>query len=83
MFASVKPMLSANSVGKVSQNCSAAITPQCLKDLYGTNGYVPSTMVNNSIGITGYLEQYANMDDLHQFLQTYVRIGFLVRSPFY
>ncbi len=75
MFASPKPMRSTISVrdGKISPNCNTAMTPQCLKDLYGTSGYVPSTMVNNSVGITGYLEQYVNLTDLHQFLETYVR----------
>ncbi|KDQ08888.1 hypothetical protein BOTBODRAFT_37586 [Botryobasidium botryosum FD-172 SS1] len=48
------------------------ITVACLQDLYKTKGYVPKVPGKNKIGITGYLEQYANFADLKQFYQAYV-----------
>ncbi|KAH8810379.1 subtilisin-like protein [Flagelloscypha sp. PMI_526] len=42
------------------------VTLQCLADLYKYADYTPSA-ANNSIGITGYLEQYANNVDLQLF----------------
>ena len=43
------------------------ITPSCLIDLYG----IPTTSAtenNNTLGVAGFVEQYANNDDLQTFL---------------
>ncbi|KAH8825615.1 tripeptidyl peptidase A [Flagelloscypha sp. PMI_526] len=42
------------------------ITLKCLAELYKYSGYTP-TSTTNSIGITGYLEEYANNADLELF----------------
>lgn len=47
--------------------CSNTITLKCLQQLYNTEGYVPKAAEKNSIGVTGYLEQYANEVDLNLF----------------
>ena len=50
----------------VDASCNTTITIKCLQQLYNTTGYIPSQL-GNGIGITGYLEQYANFDDLQRF----------------
>ncbi|KAG5639936.1 hypothetical protein DXG03_002312, partial [Asterophora parasitica] len=39
----------------------------CLQQLYNIGGYVPQAPQKNGIGITGYLEQFANNADLKSF----------------
>lgn len=65
----------ANSFAKVNladgvtvdPACNVSITVNCLHQLYNTGGYVPKATHKNRIGITGYLEQYANIQDLQSF----------------
>ncbi len=51
----------------VSPTCNSIITLECLQDLYGTKGYKPQAAGKNAIGITAYLDQFANLQDLKQF----------------
>ncbi|CAE6473904.1 unnamed protein product [Rhizoctonia solani] len=51
----------------VPSSCSSTITPACLKALYKTDSYTPKGAASSSIGITGYLEQYASISDLQTF----------------
>ncbi|KAF8165634.1 peptidase S8/S53 domain-containing protein [Crassisporium funariophilum] len=51
----------------VDASCNQVITVSCLQQLYNAVGYVPSANIGNSIGITGYLEQFANFQDLQSF----------------
>jgi tripeptidyl-peptidase I len=53
----------------IDPSCSNTITLKCLHQLYNTDGYVPVATEKNSIGVTGYLEQYANEADLRLFYQ--------------
>jgi len=46
-----------------AQNCSSKVTPACLRALYNSSTYVPCATESNSLGIAGYLEEYANFDD--------------------
>lgn len=63
-----KGLVSTSSVqGVVAPSCNTTITPACLKDLYGTTGYVPLNNTGNKLGIAGYLEEYANYADIAQF----------------
>ncbi|KAL1721726.1 peptidase S8/S53 domain-containing protein [Schizophyllum commune] len=48
-------------------NCTATITVDCIKQYYNATGYEADPTLNNSIGITGYLEEFANYDDLQLF----------------
>ncbi|KAH8830289.1 subtilisin-like protein [Flagelloscypha sp. PMI_526] len=62
-----KAKLKANIGDNAALVCDTNnITLSCLAELYNYQGYVPSAH-KNSIGITGYLEQYANIADLEQF----------------
>ncbi|KAF8311048.1 subtilisin-like protein [Clavulina sp. PMI_390] len=47
------------------------ITLSQLKDLYGITGYTPSGK-NSLVGVTGYLEEYANLVDLELFYETFL-----------
>ncbi|QRW22865.1 tripeptidyl-peptidase I [Rhizoctonia solani] len=51
----------------VPSSCSSTITPACLKALYKTDSYTPKAGNSSSIGITGYLDQYASISDLQTF----------------
>ncbi|KAH9973600.1 subtilisin-like protein [Lactifluus volemus] len=54
--------------GSTPASCSKAITPTCLRTLYNTLAYVPSAMASNQLGITGYLDQFANYKDFTEFM---------------
>ncbi|KAF9567381.1 tripeptidyl peptidase A [Agrocybe pediades] len=53
----------------VDASCNQTITIKCLQQMYNAVGFTPSAHVGNSIGITGYLEQFANRDDLQSFFK--------------
>lgn len=47
-----------------ASDCATKITPACLRTLYNTEKYVPKATSRNTLGIAGYLDQYANHADL-------------------
>ncbi|KAI0252044.1 tripeptidyl peptidase A [Lactifluus subvellereus] len=51
----------------VDASCNTTITVSCLKQLYNAVNYVPYKTNKNAIAITGYLEEFANFDDLKLF----------------
>ncbi|GBE79871.1 Tripeptidyl-peptidase sed3 [Sparassis crispa] len=53
--------------GSVDASCNGTITVTCLKQLYNAVGYTPSASNGNHIAVTGYLDQYANLEDLQMF----------------
>ena len=55
------------SGGHVDASCNATVTITCLQQLYNAVGFTPSAKNGNQIGITGYLEQFANIQDLQTF----------------
>ncbi|OJA14334.1 hypothetical protein AZE42_10497 [Rhizopogon vesiculosus] len=72
-----QPPLSTSSNGtitgpagnQVDASCNNTVTISCLKQLYNSVGYNTSATNGNQLGLTGYLEQYANNMDLQQFYQ--------------
>ncbi|KAG6836128.1 hypothetical protein H0H93_011087 [Arthromyces matolae] len=56
----------------VPSSCNSTITISCLQNLYNTVNYKPSAK-NNSLGIVGYLEEFANRADLQTFYSKYLR----------
>ncbi|KAK2465693.1 hypothetical protein APHAL10511_002237 [Amanita phalloides] len=54
-----------------SSTCSSTITPTCLRTLYNTINYVPSSTSTNMLGAVGYLNQYANRADLQTFFRDF------------
>lgn len=53
-------------------DCNMAVVPACLQRLYNFAGYEPSPRVGNSIAVTGFLGQYANVQDLQRFYAQYM-----------
>ncbi|USP78331.1 Tripeptidyl-peptidase SED2 [Curvularia clavata] len=51
----------------VNATCDRRINPDCLAELYNYKDYKPSD-VNITIGVSGFLEQYARFADLEQFI---------------
>ncbi|KAF9498824.1 tripeptidyl peptidase A [Pleurotus eryngii] len=51
----------------VDPSCNTTITVTCLKQLYNAVNYVVKAAKKNSVALTGYLEQFANMQDLQSF----------------
>lgn len=47
-----------------SIDCDFIVVPSCLRALYKTDKYVPNATDKNSIGVVGYLDQFANEADL-------------------
>ncbi|KAJ7639339.1 tripeptidyl peptidase A [Roridomyces roridus] len=66
----------------VDASCNTTVTITCLRQIYNAVGYTPSAHVGNSIGITGYLEEYANRADLQQFYVDQVPAAAAVNSTF-
>ncbi|KAG6830402.1 hypothetical protein H0H92_000898 [Tricholoma furcatifolium] len=60
-----------DNLAAVPSSCQTAINITCLRDLYNTNTYIPSAVHSNSLGIAGYLGEYANYADLQTFYKTY------------
>ncbi|OJJ48643.1 hypothetical protein ASPZODRAFT_150833 [Penicilliopsis zonata CBS 506.65] len=55
----------------LTANCSSAITPDCLRQLYGLYDAKGKPDPQNRLGISGFLEQYARFGDFEQFLAKY------------
>ncbi|KAJ7623726.1 peptidase S8/S53 domain-containing protein [Roridomyces roridus] len=55
----------------VPASCGTTITPACLRALYNTTNYVPKATATNKLGITGYLEEFANDADLQTFFKQF------------
>lgn len=51
--------------------CNTTITPDCIRGLYQLGNFAGNPSVGNSLGISGYLEQYASYSDLNLFAGTY------------
>lgn len=56
---------------QLAAGCDWAITPKCLRDLYGIGNASTTPDKRNRLGISGYLEQYARHGDLEEFLAHY------------
>ncbi|KZV63258.1 tripeptidyl peptidase A [Peniophora sp. CONT] len=51
----------------VDPSCNTTITVDCIKELYNAVNYTVAAADVNQLGITGYLEQFANFQDLQSF----------------
>jgi len=60
----------AAATAAVNATCGSSITPQCLKDLYNFADYKPGK-APVTVGVTGYLENYARFKDFAQFAGLY------------
>ncbi|EJT99523.1 subtilisin-like protein [Dacryopinax primogenitus] len=60
------------AIPPVPASCNHTITPACLKEIYNVGNYTASSTSGNILGIAGYLEQWANMNDTNWFYQVYL-----------
>ncbi|EPS35537.1 hypothetical protein H072_11076 [Dactylellina haptotyla CBS 200.50] len=60
--------------GGIDAACQSSITPDCLSDVYKYKGFKPASLgaSSNKLGVNGFLEQYAQNDDLSKFLKKYI-----------
>ncbi|KAE9980219.1 hypothetical protein EG327_006665 [Venturia inaequalis] len=83
-FAQIKPegnaihdkqnLGSAKSVpppAAIAVDCNITITPTCLRDMYKIKGFTPDPKKGGFIGISGFLEEYAQYGDLAQWIPDY------------
>lgn len=62
----------ANIDVESAATCGSRVTPSCLQSLYSTAGYTPSADTTSVLGVAGYLDEYANEEDLTTFLGKYL-----------
>ncbi|KAL8714599.1 MAG: hypothetical protein Q9220_001547 [cf. Caloplaca sp. 1 TL-2023] len=56
----------------VAQACNvSAVTPLCLRTLYGTINYKPQVPGKNKVGLTNYLNEANNRSDVYLFLKQF------------
>ena len=56
----------------VAKACNtSAVTPLCLRTLYGTKGYKPQVPGKNQVGLTDFLGESNNRSDVQIFLEMY------------
>ena len=48
-----------------------AVSPDCLRTLYGTINYMPQSNGESRIGVTDYAEEYNNRSDVYLFLEKF------------
>ncbi|KAH9920666.1 uncharacterized protein B0H18DRAFT_1023251 [Fomitopsis serialis] len=68
--------------------CGLTVTPACLQSLYGIPT-APNTESSNTLGVTGYGDNWANKADLESFLSQYRTdtldggsFGYVAQGPF-
>jgi len=61
---SVSGLRTASAQADVPNSCINDITPACLFGLYNAAGYKPTATDKNSLGVAGYLGEFANYADL-------------------
>lgn len=63
---------SSDAGSSIQKACNfSAVTPRCLRTLYGTIDYTPKSAGKNKVGIANYLNETQNTTDLAFFLQRY------------
>ncbi|PWY92671.1 tripeptidyl peptidase Sed3 [Aspergillus heteromorphus CBS 117.55] len=57
------------SIEDLSKNCSVIMKPECLRQLYGIYDTKATPDPANTLGVSGYLDQYARYSDLEEFMK--------------
>ncbi|OAX83371.1 hypothetical protein ACJ72_02262 [Emergomyces africanus] len=52
-------------------NCSHAMAPHCIREIYNMGNFTATRDPRNKIGISGYLDQYARYSDFELFVKKY------------
>ncbi|KAF7181964.1 hypothetical protein CNMCM7691_001352 [Aspergillus felis] len=61
----------AASLEELAANCSATITPNCLRELYGIYDTTAKPDARNRLGVSGFLDEYARYEDFENFMSLY------------
>ncbi|KAL9114174.1 MAG: hypothetical protein Q9227_001946 [Pyrenula ochraceoflavens] len=61
----------ANGTGYDPALCNTTITPDCLRGLYQIGDFRADPNVGNRLGISGYLNQFAQYAEFNSFISTY------------
>lgn len=69
-FRKVSSRAANTGVTDAASSCADTITPACLQSLYNIPS-TPATQTSNTLGVSGFSDQYANQADLATFLETY------------
>ena len=67
----IEAMPVANGTGFDPVACNTTITPDCLRGLYQLGDFRANPDVGNHLGISGYLNQFAQFAEFNQFVSTY------------
>ncbi|KAM6496816.1 Peptidase S8/S53 domain containing protein [Amanita muscaria] len=67
----LQPEIQPISDATPPSTCRTTITPSCLRTLYNTINYVPTSTSTNKLGVAGYLDEYANRVDLQTFFSRF------------
>ena len=60
-----------SAAAPVNATCNTTVTPECLANLYKFADYKIDPSAGVTIGVNGFLEQYARYADFEKFAQTY------------
>ncbi|EIW76473.1 subtilisin-like protein [Coniophora puteana RWD-64-598 SS2] len=63
---------SESASSAIDPSCNYQITPSCLRQMYNIGNYTPSATNGNAIGVTAFINNFANFDDFHKFLELQV-----------
>ncbi|KAF1919189.1 peptidase S8/S53 domain-containing protein [Ampelomyces quisqualis] len=63
------------STASVNATCNSTVTPSCLANLYKFADYKANLNASVTIGVNGFLEQYARYSDFQNFTSTYSPIA--------
>ena len=55
----------------LDDSCSSVVTPGCLRALYGVYDTQAHPNPQNTLGMSGFLDQYARYDDFYSFMRAY------------
>lgn len=64
-------LLWPNSTAYNATHCNDVVVPSCLRNLYQLQNFTAVSDDGNLLGISGFLEQYAQYDDWYQFAARY------------
>jgi tripeptidyl-peptidase-1 len=60
-----------SAAAPVNASCNTVVTPECLANLYNFADYKVKPYADVTIGVNGFLEEYARYSDFEQFAKTY------------
>lgn len=70
---SVKAESTSHPSGYNATFCNTTIIPACLRGLYQLEDFRAEPHPNNSLGVSGYLDQYAQYGELKRFIRSYAK----------